>query len=111
MRRLVLPEDMKYWTLDVVKQLRDINAATLAPGSLKSESFLWGFRGWVLESRGVGFRGYGPTALKVPHPHAVPGVGVVGVKVDVAPGVGPRPAVDFVQVQLLVIHVAPQPSR
>jgi len=39
MRRLVLPEDMKHWTLDLVNQLRDINAATLAPGSLKVKVF------------------------------------------------------------------------
>ena len=42
-----------------------------SPRVPKSEKFLWGFCGWVLESRGVGFRGYSPTTLQVPHPHVV----------------------------------------
>ena len=58
-----------------VESLQPSRDIRFAPGSLKGEKILGSFCRWVLESRGVRFRGYRPTALKVPHPHEVPEVG------------------------------------
>ena len=73
-----------------------------------------GFRGLVRESQRVGSYGYRPTALKVSHPHAAPGVGSLNKK---RPDIRPLYLLfvefetDFVTIEIYVVSDLQSPPN